>query len=124
VLQKGVSYKIRISPSEPRWHDKTRPVIGLKGFASDSLVFYALQPIRRHLRLNWFVPIARIGARGDQYVPLTEPVTIVEPSADGQLFLYVNDALWISKDNPFYANNSGDPVTIEVKTFDKNDLPW
>jgi hypothetical protein len=126
VLRKGVSYKIRITPPQPHWMDGSYPVDGLDGVSSHAWIFYVAIPLRRHLRVNWFVPIARVGSQGDEYFPLTRAITIIEPQTNGQLFFYVNDGLSITRPNPFYANNQtvGAPVTFEVKAFDKDAVAW
>ena len=81
-----------MTPPTPNWLDKKHPVTSLTGFASDSAVFNAALPLRRHKSLNWFVPVARVGSRGDEFYALTTTPRRFRAKLDGQLFMYVNDA--------------------------------
>jgi hypothetical protein len=54
------------------------------------------------------VPVVRVGDTGLEYYPILEKTSTIRPKKDGQLFLYVNDALppcpgW----DCLYRNNSG-----------------
>jgi hypothetical protein len=104
-LAKGVRYEIQARPAQVRWFDASRLVTTLGGFESDHWLFYAAVPIRRHRTLNWFVPVARVGEYGDQYVPLTGATTAFAVQVEGPLFMYVNDALAFYPSEYFYANN-------------------
>jgi uncharacterized protein (DUF2235 family) len=107
ALERGVLYEISVTPPAPAWLDRTKPVTSLAGFPSDSWVFYLARPLRRHQHMNWFVPVARIGGYGEEYYPITATPTWFRPQVDGQLFMYVNDALtpypWL-----FLYGNNGD----------------
>jgi uncharacterized protein (DUF2235 family) len=75
-----------------------------------------LLPLRRHYAEPWFQPVARYGAIGGEFEflePDPDPDVkdiseIVRPKVDGELFLYVNDAvLPIPGVQPFYWDNKG-----------------
>ena len=86
-------------------------------------------PLRRDLGQPWFRPIARIGAKGADQYPLDpdargtvqkpgqkEVTFMIRPRRDGELFLYVNDAVigvrrFVAR---FYDNNAG-TATLKVK---------
>jgi uncharacterized protein (DUF2235 family) len=89
---------------------------------------FSVLPLRRVLNRPWFRPIARIGAVGADEYPLdpetrpsvsgqeaNELVAEIRARRNGELFLYVNDAviglpgLW----DYFYANNGG-TAKVEV----------
>jgi hypothetical protein len=85
-------------------------------------------PFRRYLGQAWYKPIARIGERGgDEYV--LEPADILNKSRaattlvsnikarrSGELFLFVNDAVWPvpSHWQIFYGDNWGS-ASVEVR---------
>jgi uncharacterized protein (DUF2235 family) len=112
-LERGVKYEISVKPSpdnsalppEPQWRDASRQVTSLRGFASDTWLFRAAFPLRRHRLLNWYVPVARVGKRGKDYFPLTTARTELVPQMGGELFMYVNDALAPYPSTFFYDNN-------------------
>jgi hypothetical protein len=81
-------------------------------------------PLSRVIFRPWFRLLARIGATGvDEYFldpeevdgqPNTFRAVIKRAQRDGELFLYVNDAVlplpWL--DNLFYLNNEGQAKVI------------
>ena len=132
LLKAGADYEIDIQlPPVGDWKDREHVVDTLTGFASGSIpsflnrsTFRVAVALRRHMSLNWFVPVARIGRRGDEYVTLTRQTSGVKPQANGQLFLYVNDAIGIGPwQSYFYDNNGGEGharalVTVRLKPDD------
>jgi hypothetical protein len=75
-----------------------------------------LLPLRRHYGEPWFQPVGRYGAIGGEFEffePDPDPTVtkiseIVRPKVEGELFLYVNDAvLAIPGFQPFYRDNMG-----------------
>jgi hypothetical protein len=90
-------------------------------------------PIRRHIALDWYQPVARLGVTGSDYYPLVFQSLDVNPGAQDQqdrggafeadltprqtdeLFLYVNDAVMPPGfPNVFYNNNGGSArVSVE-----------
>ena len=79
-------------------------------------------PFRRLWSANWFVPVARVGEGGlDQYRLDADTMNITAKTT-GELFLFVNDAIWpINSFNPaawgwraFYRNNTG-AATVTVQ---------
>jgi hypothetical protein len=111
-LEKGVGYEIEARPPHVDWLDASRRVTTLKGFPSDTWRYRLAVPLRRHRSLDWFVPVARVGEYGDQYVPLSRAKTAFSLRVEGPLFMYVNDALWFYPSTYFYDNNrnADDPV--------------
>jgi uncharacterized protein (DUF2235 family) len=111
-LRAGETYVISVEPRELHWRDLTVPVTTLKGFKPEGFsrkdwVFWLTIPIRRHKVMDWYVPVARVGSYGDHYFPITNWTTEITPQTDGQLFLYVNDALSIYPFTyAFYLNNN------------------
>jgi uncharacterized protein (DUF2235 family) len=98
------------------WMDGRYAVGSPAGLASDRALAYALAwPLKRALSVNWFVPIARVGATGGQYHALDATETMFTARESGQLFLYVNDAIvpcpgW----DCLYRNNTGGPAKVTV----------
>jgi uncharacterized protein (DUF2235 family) len=117
-LRAGETYVISVEPHELHWRDATIPVSNLKGFkpagfSLNSLWSWLTIPILRHKVMDWYVPVARVGAYGDHYFQVTSWTTEITPQTDGQLFLYVNDALSIPFIYSFYQNNN--TCTVEDK---------
>ena len=83
------------------------------------------RPLKRHLFVEPFKVIARVGSTGnDERVlePSDNPKSnnlesIVVPRRDGELFLYVNDAAWAHDWTAFYKDNSGS-ATIALSRAD------
>jgi hypothetical protein len=81
--------------------------------------------LKRHLSDEPFKVIARVGSTGnDERIlePAENPKTnnlevIVTPKRSGELFLYVNEAVWAHNWDYFYQNNSGS-ATIAVSRTD------
>jgi uncharacterized protein (DUF2235 family) len=123
LVEKGVKYSI-IANVSSTWKDdefETNPV----GFRTSRLphwwnkaAVYAGVPLRRVMFRPWFRFIARVGSTGvDEYFldPSRSPDNPnayrdqIRPERDGELFLYVNDAViglpWLTR--LFYLNNKG-----------------
>lgn len=64
----------------------------LKAADVDRLRFFV--PIRRHWDQPWFRLMGRVGADGDETFPLGVGAVTYIPKTDGELFLYVNDAVF------------------------------
>jgi hypothetical protein len=79
----------------------------------DRLLQTITWPLKSHLFVEPFKVIARVGSTGnDERVlePSENPKTnnleaIVTPKRNGELFLYVNDAVWVFDWRMFYRNN-------------------
>ena len=91
-------------------------------------------PIRRHIALDWYQPVARLGVTGSDYYPLVFKSLNAKPKEQDQqdrggafeadltprqtdeLFLYVNDAVMpLGFPNIFYNNNGGSArVSVEM----------
>ncbi len=118
MLQAGETYVISVAPGDGaqlpsvQWRDWGRQVTKLEGFAPKTVAadwpYWLSTPIRRHKVMNWFVPVARVGAYGDHYFAIADwNNNEIKPQADGQLFFYVNDALGIyPMVDYFYRNNN------------------
>jgi hypothetical protein len=119
ALQKDGRYSVAYTL--PRdWTDNGIPVMSSAGFNAFSAGLTRVQraaflidvPFRRMWAANWFVPIARIGARGFDQYPLAQNTNTFTARKSGELFLFVNDAIapigpagrgWGS----YYPNNTG-----------------
>lgn len=67
AVEKGRKYRIWIEIVDP-WFDQTI-LSGVNGFKKGGYHLVAL-PVRRHYRADWFQPVARIGERGTDDIPL------------------------------------------------------
>jgi uncharacterized protein (DUF2235 family) len=135
ALEKRGRYVVTLA-TKGGWYDADIPT-GVDGFEIGELPSKAQRgmmilavPLRRSLWQPWFRPIARIGPEGsDEYPFDTEDrATVQEEGGEtklrmtirahrgGELFLYVNDALWgwSTLKRTFYDNNKGSAtVTVE-----------
>jgi hypothetical protein len=59
--------------------------------------------------------IARVGAKGAEYHPITQADSELVSRKAGQLFLFVNDAVAPGAWDYFYDNNSDVTATVTVK---------
>jgi uncharacterized protein (DUF2235 family) len=109
AVTEGSTWEVTIAlPPPGAWKDGDYDVPDVRGLQSRALPFLVGLPFRRHLSLDWFVPVVRVGDTGLEYYPILEKTSTIRPKKDGQLFLYVNDALppcpgW----DCLYRNNSG-----------------
>jgi uncharacterized protein (DUF2235 family) len=145
ALEKGGTYRLHFAiPAHDPWLDDDIPA-GPNGMHPDcvSLPMAAGVPLRRRLTQPWFKPMARIGHIGtDDYAldptpslaELETRVSSGEPCrtasggfsfaseivarSSGELFLYVNDAVFPPFFNrSFYKNNHGSArVTVQLVT--------
>jgi uncharacterized protein (DUF2235 family) len=140
VLTKGVRYEIAITRTSSTWVDGSpfgrRFETDLNGFqiselpsVRDRVALWLGLPLRRVILQPWFRVIARIGEKGtDEYFinPENQPVLgksdsdqlifVVRPRRDGELFLYVNEAVigWPKHWDVFYRHNEGE-AKVEIK---------
>jgi hypothetical protein len=140
-LQKGATYKLRFTiPSAQPWLDRTVPA-SPNGVEPNEVTWPMVLgvPFRRHMGQAWFKPMARINSRGTDVYPLdpkpTVPLSVaphrvgdltsqetvfeteIVARTQGELFLYVNDAVLFIPFYPdsvrwLYNNNQG---TAEVR---------
>ncbi|HEY5906760.1 MAG TPA: hypothetical protein VIZ31_01885, partial [Vicinamibacteria bacterium] len=82
-------------------------------------------PFRRLWSAAWFVPIARIGARGSDQYPLDASATELTARTSGELLLFVNDAILPINLSPpslgwgsYYSNNHGQATVVVTKLED------
>lgn len=61
---------------------------------ADARALLLFVPLRRHRDQPWFRLMGRIGAAGDETFPLGEGRHAYRARSDGELFLYVNDAVF------------------------------
>jgi hypothetical protein len=129
VLQAGKTYEIELEVM--KWKDKYIPA-DIKGWCEDwcpgkSAPWYLnlAIPVRRHLLLDWYQPVARVGSTLLGRYPLTlkkpdpeeeQKVLSFELKAhrSGSLYLYVNDAVLFTPDlvSEFYSNNQGSAEVV------------
>lgn len=112
-LCKNHRYSVSVALPKGGWTDGSYLVTSPAGFSSlekRNIAFILGLPFRRLLTARWFVPTARIGASGIAEHQLLDKGTVeFTPRRDGELFLFVNDAVGIW---PFtwtlYENNDKD----------------
>ena len=140
TVEKGATYRLHITiPAGDPWTDSGHPA-GPNGVLPDDVSFRMTAGVllRRHLGQPWLKPMAKIGVNGsDEYdldpvpslaldrfprkdVPNQSPhdktfATEIVARSSGELFLYLNDAIWLPpKTAWFYSNNEGSGrVTVE-----------
>ncbi len=136
-LEQGQRYNIRITPDRPEdipvgeseWKDNginvsTRGLVTSTLSPAQRIVEMFKWPLKRHLFLEPFKVVARVGSVGsNEFVlePDDDPdaaaldVNIV-PKRSGELFLYVNEAVWgwPFHNEYFYQDNEG-TATIAVQ---------
>jgi hypothetical protein len=108
------------------WMDRTIRVDTPAGFSSGRkpFAFYPVVPLRRVVMADWFVPIARVGSRGDEEHPLPSRTTEFTAQRSGELFLFVNDmVLPCPRWSCVYRNNTGGPASIKVTKLDARAVP-
>ena len=89
-LIKGTSYTFKVSDAVLRDGDSYQT--DADGFSADSLI--PLVPLRRHMTQPWLKLFGKIGNRRYETFELGVGETVYTPRADGELFLYVNDAVF------------------------------
>ncbi|MGE5303889.1 MAG: DUF2235 domain-containing protein [Alphaproteobacteria bacterium] len=131
ILSRGVRYVISLKISND-WGDGTyRADVGGYGIKAlptfwDRARMIAEIPLRRIILRPWFRIIARVGETGtDEYFLDPDPgeTKSIEipfvPHRDGELYLYVNDAVLPVFMEFFYRNNKGS-ATVTVVQRDKH----
>jgi hypothetical protein len=122
ALEEGVRYAVSVQidavdGDTPDSMHVTHP----KGFtAADAPagfqkgIFTVFAPFRRVLTADWFVPVARVGAGGFEQHVLIKRANEFTARTDGELFLFVNDAIAPVGPGPldlgwgsYYRNNHG-----------------
>jgi hypothetical protein len=132
-LEQGQKYRINVRAPGPgsasSWTDDGRPV-STRGTNSPGMTLaqrfqqIVYWPLKRHLFVEPFKVIARVGSTGSDETVL-EPDddkrsndldVVITPRRSGELFLYVNDSIWALKPswNNFYQDNVG-KATIELR---------
>lgn len=122
----GDTYHVRLTVADP-WFDKSIPAgpagLGDRDFGTRLIMTLAV-PLRRHITEDWFAVMAKI----DRYGLDSHRLALVQSDmtgerweaeftadADGELYLYVNDALLLGW-NALYGNNLGSAkIAIEPK---------
>jgi hypothetical protein len=126
----GRSYRVLLTVERP-WSDKSIPA-GPEGLRFESagswLAMKLAVPLRRHITEDWFTVMAKIDRSGlaSRALPLRRAEDVdgagdeiweadFTADADGELLLYVNDAVLLGWTG-FYANNVGSArISIEPK---------
>jgi uncharacterized protein (DUF2235 family) len=136
-VQEGARYRIRIVIG-PDWADKHIEA-GVEGVSAKEVTWpmYFALPFRRRLAEPWFKPVARIGETGTDEYPLNpvdpfpldapidkkrELITEIQARRDGELFFYVNDALFLWPWFHTYGNNRG-TATVWIQRVEAPSLP-
>lgn len=127
-LTRGEQYEIDFRISK-EWSDQTITA-DVTGWIGAPAYMYGFTPLRRHLFVGWYEPMARVGAdRFDMY-PLMLHVARIGPDSgvgqerlvarfsarrSGRLYLYLNDAVLFTW-GKFYRNNGG-TAKVTVKRW-------
>jgi hypothetical protein len=124
-LEQGQKYRVKITAPPPGAADawslekdipvSTRGVDPSKLSAADRFWQIVLWPLKRHLFVEPFKVIARVGSTGSDeivlepdYNPKSNNLDItVTPRRSGELFLYANGPVWAWNWERFYRHNSG-----------------
>jgi hypothetical protein len=123
-LEQGQKYRVKITAPPPgstsSWKDGSIRV-STRGVEVSDLGFWdrfwqvVHWPLKRHLFVEPFKVIARVGSTGNDERVLEAgdnpksnnlEATVV-PKRSGELFFYVNDAVWFLDWNRYYKENSG-----------------
>jgi hypothetical protein len=115
-IEAGVRYTSHVALPDG-WSDGDLAVATPAGFGSARRpgVLIPALPFRRMLTQPWFRVIARVGAKGAEYHPITQTDEELVSRKAGQLFLFVNDAVAPWSWDYFYRNNSDAVATVTVK---------
>lgn len=109
------------------WLDDTIPTDPRGfGFRKMSPAMYLGVPFRRVMFSSWYVPVLRVGSKGgEEHVLDLKPIAPgqgkqyearFKPRSDGDVFLFVNDAVfgWPAPPGYFYRNNHG-KATVRIE---------
>jgi Uncharacterized alpha/beta hydrolase domain (DUF2235) len=129
-VEQGQKYRIKIAAPGPgsgnAWKDGDIPV-STRGVDSSNLSSIdrvwqvVLWPLKRHLFVEPFKVVARVGSTGsdervlepDENLKTNSIDAVITPNRDGELFLYVNGPVWAWNWEQFYNGHKGS-ATIEV----------
>jgi uncharacterized protein (DUF2235 family) len=137
TVSSGQRYKVALTITE-EWKDDEQISDGPKGFGWKDTSFWqrAFAPIRRLWASDYFQLVVRVGSRGSQEWPLAfekkEPSqngqrlyeATLKPTKDGELFLFVNDAViglpWIA--DHFYRRNNHGTADVRITPEGNSEL--
>ncbi len=90
-LERGTHYRFEVART--KWHDGRHPATA-DGFSRprSSWALLPWVPYRRHVAEPWLKLMGRVGAGGEAFAIGSGPLRY-EAKSDGELFLYVNDAV-------------------------------
>lgn len=136
-LEKNTRYRVTVDASKSNWFDRTIPA-DPHGIQEDSFVHAVATPLKRWIQAPWFAPIAHVGKKGNDEFAL-KPCTIQTPAgpqaddrkvlvaefttrSDGELYLFVNDAVLAFPGiaDYFYRNNRG-TASVKVEQVREGD---
>jgi hypothetical protein len=128
-IERGARYELTARFTGAK--DDTIDVAGAGGFGSGSpglrwsqrAIFALFSPFKRVWSAGWFAVVARVGRTGVEEIPFDGDTVTFTARNDGELFLFVNDAIlpvaWLREGgarfgwSALYANNRGSgQVTI------------
>jgi uncharacterized protein (DUF2235 family) len=121
-LEAGKSYHLSVADTEVKDGPYVADADGIK---QPGALMYMSIPLRRHITKPWMNLFARIGHDGNDNYVLGVGSNKITARSDGELFLYVNDAVfgvWPQWDLPYFwqgGENVGSiAVTIDVERGD------
>lgn len=92
-LSKGQRYRFELSGPTPHWQDgDTHVGKGPEGFEDPWMTPWI--PLRRHIGAPWLTLMGRIGGAGAEDFAIGSGPSEHRARSDGELFLYVNDAVF------------------------------
>jgi uncharacterized protein (DUF2235 family) len=136
-MVRGQRYEIDFRVSE-EWADENIKA-DVDGWGAAPWYMSLFTPIRRHLSVGWYQPVARINNKLFDRYPLHENIEQSKAASDketthlrmqfkarrsGELFIYLNDAVFFAKgmSQVYYDNNLGKAyVTVLEKGNDAGD---
>lgn len=141
LMERGAQYRVDVilPTGAEAWRDGSVPVVNADGLAIGSpalmprtrLALALAFPFRRVWRPGWFVPIARLGTDGADHYALAA-ATVFSARKDGELFLFVNDAviplgvgragLHVGFDAT-YRNNTGGQAVVTIRKLTERGAP-
>ena len=101
ALVDGRTYRVEVHAKTP-WTDGTLPAGPDDLGKSSPLAMSIFMPLRRHASRPWFELTGRVGYSGREIFPIGSAACYTAQS-DGELYLYVNDAVFGFLPNPYWA---------------------
>jgi len=89
-MKKGETYRFEVKPAV--WKDGPTHKTGPDGFEHKDLKIWV--PLRRHTSEKWLTLMGRVNSTGSEHFAIGTGLQAYTAKSDGELFLYVNDAVF------------------------------